>query len=333
MEQEKAFRMNIRLFSLIVSAYNEGGNIDGFFEAASTIVRPLAEQGFRLEIVFADDGSSDKTADKIRGLFPAAACNSIDIKLVSFSRNFGKEAAMYAGLKNAAGDFCCFIDADLQQRPETALAMLEMLLLNPDYDCVAACLENRGTGVRQKLSSSFYKILSKSSGMQDVVDEASDFRVFSRAVADALLDMPEYYRFSKGLFAWVGFKTLPFPYTPDERHSGETTWTFPKLVRYGIGGILSFSTAPLQVAIWLGLFTSAAALIYFIVVICQRLFIGIEIPGYATIVALLLMLGGVQLLVLGILGEYLARIYIQGKDRPVFIVKSYSEQLAIQEDE
>jgi glycosyltransferase involved in cell wall biosynthesis len=243
------------------------------------------------------------------------------VRVVSFSRNFGKEAAMYAGLAQASGRHCCFIDADMQQRPETAFAMLAELEKNPGFDCVAACQQNRRQGrVRAWLSRRFYGAFSSSSGM-DVVDGASDFRVFTRAVADALLHMPEYFRFSKGLFAWIGFKTLPFAYSPDERLSGTTTWSLPKLVRYAAEGILSFSTSPLRIATFCGGLASFAALVYAIVVAVQRIAFGAEVPGYATIVILILLIGGVQLLVLGIMGEYLARAYIQGKHRPVYIVR------------
>lgn len=304
--------------TLVASAYNEQDNVVPFYEAA---VLAADAAGKTLEIVFVDDGSADATGSRLREIVERASREGRIVRVVSFSRNFGKEAAMYAGLGQAGGRCCCFIDTDLQQRPETAFAMLAELEKNPGFDCVAAYQENRRQGrVRAWFSRRFYGTFSSSSGL-DVVAGASDFRVFTRPVADALLRMPEYFRFSKGLFAWIGFKTLPFAYTPDERLSGTTTWSFSSLMRYAADGILSFSTFPLRIATVCGSVAALAALVYAIVVAVQRIVFGIEVPGYATIVILILLIGGVQLLVLGIMGEYLARAYIQGKHRPVYIVR------------
>ncbi len=304
--------------TLVASAYNEQDNVVPFYEAA---VSAANAAGKTLEIVFVDDGSADATGQRLREIVGRAGREGRIVRVVSFSRNFGKEAAMYAGLGQAAGRHCCFIDTDLQQRPETAFAMLAELENNPGFDCVAACQENRRQGrVRAWFSRRFYGTFSSSSGL-DVVDGASDFRVFSRPVADALLRMPEYFRFSKGLFAWIGFRTLPFAYTPDERHSGTTTWSFSSLMRYAAEGILSFSTFPLRIATFCGGIAALAALVYAVVVAVQRIAFGVDVPGYATTVILILLMGGIQLLVLGIMGEYLARAYIQGKHRPVYIVR------------
>ncbi len=304
--------------TFVASAYNEQDNVVPFYEAA---VAAADAAGKTLEIVFVDDGSSDATDARLREIVERARDAGRIVRVVSFSRNFGKEAAMYAGLGQAAGRCCCFIDTDLQQRPETAFAMLAALEENPGFDCVAACQENRRQSrVRAWFSRRFYGAFSSSSGL-DVVAGASDFRVFTRPVADALLRMPEYFRFSKGLFAWIGFKTLPFAYTPDERLSGDTTWSFSSLTRYAVDGILSFSTFPLRIATLCGGVAAFAALVYAIVVAVQRIAFGVEVPGYATTVILILLIGGIQLLVLGIMGEYLARAYIQGKHRPVYIVR------------
>ncbi len=304
--------------TLVASAYNEQDNVEPFYEAA---VSAADAAGKSLEIVFVDDGSADATGRRLREVVERAGREGRAVRVVSFSRNFGKEAAMYAGLGQASGRHCCFIDADLQQRPETAFAMLAELEENPGFDCVAAVQENRRQSrVRAWFSRRFYGAFSSSSGL-DVVDGASDFRVFTRPVADALLRMPEYFRFSKGLFAWVGFKTLPFAYTPDERLSGTTTWSFSSLVRYAAEGVISFSTFPLRIATLCGGLCAFAALVYAVVVAIQRIAFGVEVPGYATIVILVLLIGGVQLLVLGVMGEYLARAYIQGKHRPVYIVR------------
>lgn len=307
--------------SLIVSAFNEEGNVEPFYHEAA---RCAWIHNSNLEIVFVDDGSTDNTYSKLKEVVRIASeQNDIRVKVISFSRNFGKESAMYAGLQNATGQYQCLIDADLQQPPETAFQMLDLLKQNPDYDCVAAFQESRkeqGGSLTSWFSHKFYSMLSKSSGMP-VISDASDFRVFKAEVGRALLSMKEYYRFSKGMFAWIGFRTLPFPYTPRERLSGTTTWSFKKLCRYAIDGLLSFTSFPLRIATYLGLLVSLAAFLYMMVVLFQRLVFGTDIPGYTTIVILILFLGGVQLLVLGIIGEYLARMYAEEKRRPIYIVR------------
>ena len=301
--------------SLVVPAYNEGGNIRAFYEAAVAAFRDFAGAW---QIVFVDDGSGDDTFLRMGELcrLPDAPCR---ITVVQLSRNFGKEAALFAGLGHARGEAVSFIDADLQQRPETLVEMYR-LLRQGDWDCVAACRERRPGDLRGRLSRLFYRILARSSRM-DILADASDFRVFTRTVADALLAMPEYHRFSKGLFAWIGFRTLPYAYTPEARHAGSSTWSFRQLVRYAAGGLISFTTLPLRLAVYLGLVVCFWALVYLVMVVADRLISGVDVPGYATIVTLLLFFGGLQLLVLGINGEYLARIYIQGKQRPVYIAR------------
>lgn len=305
--------------SLIVPAFNEEGNILPFVEAA----KEAFEGGYEYEIVFVDDGSSDGTLAEMKKAFTNSSIGNMPtIKIVEFSRNFGKEAALYSGLKHATGEITVFIDSDLQQPPAIARDMVDTLLDSPDIDCIAAYQENRKQGkIVNSLSSFFYKMLGSSSGM-DVLSNASDFRAFKSNVKDALLSMTEYYRFSKGLFAWIGFKVLPYPYTPNERAHGESSWSFRGLVKYAISGLLSFTTLPLKLSIWLGLVTSFSAALYMLVVVVQRFAFGVEVPGYATIVSLILLVGGIQLLVLGIAGEYIARIYIEGKSRPVYIERS-----------
>ena len=302
--------------SMIVPAYNEEANVRPFYDEA---VRVFGETNLTCEIIFIDDGSKDKTYDELRKLVDTARNEKrISVCAVSFSRNFGKEAALFAGLKHAQGDLIAFIDADLQQEPATLLEMVRILESDDDLDCVAACQVNRKKGLTASLSYKFYKVLASSSNME-VIQDASDFRVFRRCVAEALLSMGDYQRFSKGLFSWVGFKTYAYPYTPSKRHAGESTWSFWGLLRYAFNGLLSFSVAPLRTITTSGVFVSAAAFIYLIIVIVQRLAFGVDIPGYATIVALILLLGGVELLALGFIGEYLSRAYIEGKNRPIYI--------------
>lgn len=307
--------------SLIIPAYNEEENVRPFFDRALAAFSGIE---CSCELIFVDDGSKDATMRELRKLVELDQSRFV-IKVVSFSRNFGKEAALLAGLKRAEGEYVGFIDADLQQLPETMLEMIGILDEKPDVDCVAAYQVNRNRGfVVDGFSRLFYRLLGQASGM-DVLGDASDFRVFRRQVCEALISMGEYYRFSKGLFSWIGFNTYPFPYEPEERHAGKTSWSFLGLVKYAVNGLLSFSTSPLRIATYAGSFLAFASFLYFVVVLVQRLAWGVDVPGYATIVALILLLGGVQLLVLGIIGEYLARVYVEGKHRPVYIEREQLE--------
>lgn len=301
--------------SLIIPCYNEQDNVRVFYDAAKAAFAP---KDWSCELIFVDDGSADATLRELEALYkkdPGA------VRVISFSRNFGKEAAIFAGLKAAKGDFVGLIDADLQQRPEVMAEMLELLLKEPEYDCVAACQrERKEGGLLRGLKKGFYRVIDR---MADVrfQENASDFRVFRREMADAILQIGEYHRFSKGIFAWVGFKTKFIEYDVQERAAGKTKWSLRKLFSYAFEGILSFSTAPLHIATMLGMCSALAAFVYLIVVIIQKLTAGIDMPGYATIVVLLLFLGGLQLMGLGIIGEYIGKIYEQSKNRPIYITR------------
>ena len=302
--------------SLVVPCYNEEGNVKKFFDSVNTAFENKIQE---YEFIFINDGSKDNTRNKLKELLSES---THPIKIVDFSRNFGKEAAIFAGLQNTEGDLVTIIDADLQQRPEIVVDMVSFLDEHTEYDCVAAFQEKRMEGkLMSFVKNVFYKLINHISEI-DFKNGASDFRTFRRSMADAILNMPEYFRFSKGIFSWVGFETYYMPYMVEERYSGETKWSVKKLIKYAIEGFISFTTFPLKVATFLGFFTSFIAIAYLLVVIFQKLFWGIDIPGYATIICLILLLGGVQLLVLGIIGEYLSRMYIQGKNRPVYIIKS-----------
>ncbi len=303
--------------SLVVPCFNEGGNVRRFQEEVREV---FAGSGLTYELVFVDDGSRDDTLAQLRQLFQEGAC---PIQIVRFSRNFGKEAAMLAGLQAARGELITLIDADLQQPPATVLDMVRILREEPQYDCVAAYQDQRKEGKLQGgLKDAFYRLINKFSDVEFVAN-ASDFRTMRRPVAEALVTMGEYHRFSKGLFSWVGFATKFIPYQVRAREAGETKWSLPKLFRYAWDGILSFSTAPIKIAIYLGLTFALLAMIYLVVVLVQKLAFSIAVPGYATIVCLILLLGGLQLFFLGILGEYIGRIYIQVKQRPVYLVKEH----------
>lgn len=299
--------------SFVIPCYNEEENIRPMFEAVKK-----AFDGLSYEMVFVDDGSKDKTLKVLKEL---TGQKNTAVQVLSFSRNFGKDAAIYAGLKAAKGDFVTLIDADLQQDPTVAREMLHILETNPECDEVCAFQAQRKEGfVLRTFKHLFYKIINKSAEVE-FVDGASDFRTFRRNAVEALLQMTEYHRFSKGLFSWIGFSTKYIPYEVKERNAGTTKWSFRKLFRYAMEGLISFTTLPLKAVRNSGLVIAALAFLYAFVVLIQKLAFGISVSGYATIVILILLLGGLNLLGLGIIGEYLSRIYMQVKNRPVYILK------------
>ena len=301
--------------SLIVPCYNEAENVQPFQEV---VIRAFEGCGYDYEIIFVDDGSRDATLHNLKKLHARGKC---PVKVISFSRNFGKEAGLYAGLQYASGDYISLIDADLQQRPEIVREMVQFLDENPEYDVVAAYQDRRQEGkVLSFFKKAFYQIINKMSHVT-LQPEASDFRTFRKSVRDSILSLGEYHRFSKGIFAWVGYQTHFIPYTACQRAFGSTKWNFGKLMNYAIEGIIGFSTAPLRLATCLGGITGVAAALYLIAVVLQKLIWGIDVPGYATIIVLILLLGSVQLFCIGIIGEYVGRIFEQSKDRPIFIAK------------
>lgn len=299
--------------SLVVPCYNEGENVLPFHEAA---VKALGKMD--LEIVYIDDGSRDATLHNLKKIYAKKDCK---VKIVSFSRNFGKESGIYAGLEHATGDYICIIDADLQQRPEIVKDMVAILEEKPEVDVVAAFQDRRSEGkVLSFFKRSFYKVINRLSKVP-LQPDASDFRTFRKSVRDSILSLGEYHRFSKGIFAWVGYTTDFIPYTACQRMNGKTKWNFWKLFNYAIEGIIGFSTAPLRLATICGSVTGAAALIYLICVIVEKLTRGIAVPGYATIIVLLLLFSSIQLFCIGIIGEYVGRSFEQGKNRPIYIAK------------
>lgn len=306
--------------SLICPCYNESENVAEFVEVCN---RAFENRIDSYEFVLINDGSKDDTWNKLKELYAVSQGN---MKIINFSRNFGKEAAMYAGLQKAEGEYTCFIDTDLQQPPEKVVEMVEILENNPDYDCVAAYQKSRAENkIVSAFKSAFYKTINKMSDI-DFQSGASDFRTFRQGVRDALLSMGEYHRFLKGMFSWVGFNTHYIEYTALERQAGTTSWSFMGLVKYAFTGILAFSTLPLKLATFIGSAFSVLSLLYMLVVIIEKLIFDIAIPGYATAIVLILLIGGIQLMCLGILGEYISLIYVQGKKRPVFIIKNYESK-------
>ena len=301
--------------SLVVPCYNEADNVSAFQEA---VIQAFDGCGYDYEIIFIDDGSRDATLHNLRKLYKAQKC---PVKVVSFSRNFGKEAGLFAGLQHADGEYISLIDADLQQRPEIVRQMVKILDMEPQFDVVAAYQDRRGEGkVLSFFKKSFYTIINKLSKVT-LQPDASDFRTFRRSVRDSILKLGEYHRFSKGIFAWVGYSTQFIPYTACERLNGTSKGNFWKLLDYAIEGIIGYSTAPLRFATITGGVTAGAAFLYLLAVILEKLVWGIDVPGYATIIVLILLLGGIQLVCIGIIGEYVGRTFEQTKDRPIYIAK------------
>ena len=286
--------------SLVVPCYNEAENVAAFQDC---VIQAFQDCGYDYEIIFVNDGSKDATLHNLRKLHSAQKC---PVKVVSFSRNFGKEAAIFAGLNHACGEYTALIDADLQQRPEIVRDMVQILDEQPEYDVVAAYQDRRGEGkVLSFFKKSFYSIINMLSKVT-LQPDASDFRTFRSSVRDSILELKEYHRFSKGIFAWVGYDTCFIPYTACERAAGTTKWSFWKLVNYAIEGIIGYSTAPLRLATVLGSATGIAAVIYLIWVIIEKLFFSC-----------------VQLFCIGIIGEYVGRTFEQSKDRPIYIEKEF----------
>ena len=301
--------------SLVVPCYNEAENVEAFQNA---VIQAFDGCGYDYEIVFVNDGSKDATLHNLKKMFKLQKC---PVKVVSFSRNFGKESGIYAGLEHASGEYICLIDADLQQRPELVVNMVNILDEQPEYDVVAAYQDRRGEGkVLSFFKKSFYSLINALSKVT-LQPDASDFRTFRRSVRDSILELAEYHRFSKGIFAWVGYNTCFIPYTARERAAGTTKWSFWKLVEYAIEGIIGFSTAPLRLATVLGGFSGIVSILYLLVVILEKLIKGIDVPGYATIIVLILFFGSMQLFCIGIIGEYVGRIFEQSKKRPIYVAK------------
>ena len=301
--------------SLVVPCYNEAENVANFQQA---VMDAFSGCGYDYEIVYIDDGSRDATLHNLRKLHARQEC---PVKVISFSRNFGKEAGLYAGLQHADGAYIALIDADLQQRPEIVRDMVAFLDENPDFEVVAAYQDRRGEGkVLSFFKKSFYSIINKLSHVT-LQSDASDFRTFRRSVRDSILELGEYHRFSKGIFAWVGYNTHFIPYTACERAAGTTKWSFWKLVNYAIEGIIGYSTAPLRLATCLGGASGIAAVLYLLAVVLEKLIRGIDVPGYATAIVLILFFSSMQLFCIGIIGEYVGRTFEQTKDRPIYIAK------------
>lgn len=306
-----------RLISLVIPCYNEQEALPYFLPEVSKVAAEMADRA-DFEFLFVDDGSSDGTLQVLRSF----AQQDDRVKYLSFSRNFGKEAAMYAGFCNAKGDYVAVMDADLQDPPALLPQMFE-LLESGDYDSVATRRVTRSgePKIRSFFARMFYKIINRISDA-DIVDGARDFRLMRRSMVDAIVAMSERNRFSKGIFGWVGFRTYWLPYENVERVAGQTKWSFWKLFRYSIDGFVNFSQTPLTIASWIGvLFSVLSVLVVLFIVIRKLCFGGSSVDGWASLVCLITFIGGVQLVCLGIIGQYLSKTYLEVKGRPHYILR------------
>lgn len=306
--------MKKKLLSIVVSCYNEDKALPFFYEEVGKVVKDI--KGLDYELIFVDDGSTDNTLNIIK------AYSKLDkkVKFISFSRNFGKEAAMIAGLEYSKGDFVTLMDADLQDPPSLLPKMYE-IITKDNYDVVGTRRVTRKgePKIRSFFARKFYRIINKMSRVE-MVDGARDFRLMKRKVVDAILSMKEYNRYSKGIFSFVGFKTKWLEYENIERVAGKTKWSFWKLFKYAIEGIVGFSTFPLVLSALIGLLFCILAFIMIIVIILKTLIFGDPVSGWPSTICIIFFIGGIQLFVMGIMGEYLAKTYMETKNRPIYII-------------
>ncbi|MEU1404341.1 glycosyltransferase family 2 protein [Streptomyces sp. NPDC005728] len=304
------------LISIVAPCYNEEDVLERFHEEVRKIADELLPLGHDMEFVYVDDGSRDRTLAVLKRL---AECDS-RVRYVSFSRNFGKEAALLAGLRHASGDSVVVMDADLQHPPELIKRMVE--LRDQGYDQVIARRSRTGDRLARTLTARLYYRLINRMVDVELVDGVGDFRLLSRRVVDAILGLTEYNRFSKGLFAWVGFPSTTFEYENALREAGRSSWSFRSLLNYGLDGLLSFNNRPLRAALWLGMGLLLCAGMYTAWIVGAALANGVQTPGYVTIITAVTALAGVQMVMLGVIGEYTGRIYYEVKGRPHFLVKA-----------
>ncbi|GAW99167.1 glycosyltransferase family 2 protein [Secundilactobacillus mixtipabuli] len=310
----------MRTLSLIVPCYNEQESINIFYDAVAKVFDTINEtsERYQPEYLFVNDGSSDKTLSILKDLQQQ---HPDTVHYLSFSRNFGKESALACGLDASTGDLVAVMDVDLQDPPELLPRMID-LIENDGYDCVGTIQkERRGQGrIRAFLSTQFYNVIDSISEVR-IEPNARDYRLMTREMVDTITSLPEYNRFSKGIFAWVGYKTTYLKYESQPRAAGTSHWSIMQLVNYAIDGIVDFSDAPLKIATWIGGISCVLAVIGFIFVIVRALMVGDAVAGWPSMVSIILLLGGIQLFSLGILGEYIGKIYLETKHRPKYIVK------------
>ena len=306
--------------SLIIPCYNEEEALPTFYEEVDKVSALL--EGYEVEMLFVDDGSKDKTLDTLKGF----AEKDARVKYLSFSRNFGKESAMYAGFCNTTGDLVAVMDADMQDPPSLLPQMIK-IIEEEGYDSVATRRVTRKgePKIRSFFARMFYKIMGKISDV-DVVDGARDFRLMKRKMVDSIVAMGETNRFSKGIFGWIGFKTYWLEYENVERVAGQTKWSFWKLFKYSLEGITNFSDAPLKIASWSGIFFTFVSVIALLVVFIRALCFGDSVAGWPSTICIILFVAGVQLFCLGMMGQYIAKIFRETKKRPIYIISETNKE-------
>lgn len=306
------------LISIIVPCYNEEYSLPYFYKELCKIFASMEQEySAKFELIFVDDGSQDATLSKVKKY----SRKDPRIKYISFSRNFGKESAIIAGLRYSAGDYVAMMDADLQD-PPALLSEMYHILKTENYDCVGTRRLNRKgePKIRSFFARCFYKLIHKIS-KTEIIDGARDFRLMTRQMTNTIIDMPEYNRFSKGIFGWVGFRTKWLEYENVERVAGSTKWSFWKLFLYSLDGIIAFSTAPLSIASVLGILCLFISVIFIIIIITKTLIFGDPVAGYPSMMCVIFLIGGLQLFSIGILGQYLSKTYLETKRRPLYIIQ------------
>lgn len=310
------------LISVVIPCFNEAESLPVFMQR---ILPVMQKNRCPYELLFVDDGSQDETLSILKQM----SMDHENIYYLSFSRNFGKEAALLAGLTNAKGDYVAVMDADLQDPPEL-LEQMYAILQQGNYDCVAARRSNRKNEpvMRSWFANMFYKCINRISD-EKIEEGARDYRMMKRKMVDALLAMQEYNRFSKGMFSWVGFETYWLSYENAERLKGKTKWSFWKLFQYGMDGIMSFSQTPLSIASWFGIFMTGISVLSLLFIIIRKLLFGDPVAGWASTVCIIVFIGGLQLFCLGIIGQYIAKIYLETKRRPHYIITETNRNEAV----
>ena len=311
-----------KLISIIIPCYNEENNLDKICKAVRQIMNE--QSGYQYEMLLVNDGSKDHTLQKMIAL----AGEDKNIRYYSFSRNFGKESAIYAGLSNAKGDYVVTMDADMQDPPELLPEMLD-ILESGEYDSVAARRVSRKgePPIRSLCARIFYRLINKISDIE-IMDGARDFRLMTRPMVDSVLTLTEYNRFSKGIFGWVGYRTKWMEYENVERKEGETKWSFWKLFRYSIDGIVNFSNVPLTISSYLGIFMTFVSFLAIVFIIVRKLMFGDPVSGWPSLACIITFVGGIQLFCMGIMGQYLSKTYMEVKKRPHYVIQITNDEEA-----
>ena len=302
--------------SLVIPCYNEEDTVKLFYDTVEKELKPIKSK-YSLEYVFVDDGSKDKTLENLIAL----KGKKRNIHIISFSRNFGKEAALLAGLENSNGDYTAVMDVDLQDPPSLLLKMIEEIEKG-EYEVIGCRRVDRigEPEIRSWFANKFYKLINMFTEVE-IVDGVRDFRLMRKEVVESVIKLQERNRFSKGLFPWVGYKTKYLEYKNVERAAGVTHWNFRQLLFYAINGIVAFTSAPLHLAIILGLFIAAIGVVFMLFIIAKAILIGDPVGGYPSLITIITLLGGTQLICIGVLGEYLAKVYNETKNRPNYIIR------------